>query len=92
MTKKTTKKSAEPTLADFEKQLKNLEDIVERMEKGEQNLEQALDDFESGIRLTNDCQTMLKQAEQRIEQLVKKDGELVLEPFNLETAVERPVE
>ena len=82
MTKKATTKPAEPTLADFEKQFKKLEIIVDRMEKGEQSLEQALEDFEAGIALTRECQTMLSKAEQRIEQLVEKKGELTLEPFD----------
>ena len=38
-------RSAKPKISDFEKSLKELEAIVERMEKGEQTLEASLKDF-----------------------------------------------
>ena len=44
-------RSAKPKISDFEKSLKELETIVERMEKGEQPLEASLKDFERGTTL-----------------------------------------
>jgi len=66
---------------DFESALKELEGIVERMESGELSLEQSLQEFERGIELSRICQSSLQQAEQKVEQLLKKHGELVIEPF-----------
>jgi len=60
---------------DFEKALDELENLVERMEKGESNLEDSLKDFERGIELTRQCQKALAEAEQKVQILLKKDGE-----------------
>jgi exodeoxyribonuclease VII small subunit len=69
-------------LSTFESHLNELEQLVERMEQGDQTLEQSLEDFERGVALTRACEKTLRQAEQRVEQLVKKHGEMKLEPFS----------
>jgi exodeoxyribonuclease VII small subunit len=66
-------------LSAFERQLKELETLVERMERGEHTLEQSLQDFERGFTLFKACQDALKKAEQRVEKLVKKYGDYTLE-------------
>ena len=66
------KKSALP---DFEAALTELEKIVEKMESGEQNLEEALAAFQRGIELTRTCQLGLKEAEQRVDKLLVQHGE-----------------
>lgn len=80
MTKKasSTKPSALP---DFEAALAELEKIVEKMESGEQPLEEALQSFQRGIELTRACQKGLKEAEQRVEKLVQEGGGSRTEPF-----------
>jgi len=70
---------------DFESCLSELEKIVERMEQGEYTLDQSLADFERGVELTRLCQQRLKEAEQRVEQLVEKQGQLAVEPFEGDT-------
>ncbi len=65
----------------FEKALEELEKIVERMEAGDISLEESLKQFERGIHLTRTCQQALKEAEQKVRQLVEKNGEPTLEPF-----------
>lgn len=67
---------------DFEKSLSELEELVERMEKGEISLEESLKDFERGIGLARACQTALKEAEQKVQVLIEKDGQLDVEPFS----------
>lgn len=76
--KKSTAKSASP---DFEKSLAELEALVERMEQGDQTLEQSLKDFERGVALTRSCQQALKSAEQKVEQLLEQNGQEELVPF-----------
>ena len=61
-------------LPDFEAALKELEKLVEKMESGEQNLEQALASFQRGIELTRACQKGLKDAELRVEKLLAEGG------------------
>jgi exodeoxyribonuclease VII small subunit len=55
----------------FETALKQLEEIVQKLEKGELALEESLKLYEDGIRLSRLCHAKLEQAEGRIEQLLK---------------------
>lgn len=71
-----------PTTPDFETAMKELEQIVESMENDQLPLDESLKQFERGVELSRICQNSLKQAEQKVEQLVKKHGELVIEPFD----------
>lgn len=73
------KKTAIP---DFEAALAELERIVDRLESGQQTLEEALASFQRGIELTRVCQQGLKEAEQKVEQLVQEQGgDARIEPF-----------
>jgi exodeoxyribonuclease VII small subunit len=54
------------------------------MESGELSLEQMIRHFEEGSRLVTLCSEKLNEVEQKIEKLVKKDGELTVEPFESE--------
>ncbi|MBT8114829.1 MAG: exodeoxyribonuclease VII small subunit, partial [Arenicella sp.] len=58
---------------DFELAYRELESIVERMERGDQDLEQSLQDFERGVALMKRCHGVLKNAEQKVEILVKEN-------------------
>ena len=60
--------------------MQELEKIVQRMEQGEQSLDQTLKDFERGMALSEQCQKSLDVAQQRVEKLVKKHGDYKLEP------------
>ena len=64
---------------EFEKSLEELEKIVDRMEKGDQSLDETLTDFERGIILSQQCQKSLDEARQKVEKLVKKHGSYKLE-------------
>lgn len=64
----------------FEPALKRLEEIVQKLEKGELSLEESLRLYETGIRLSRLCHAKLEEAEGRIEMLVKDArGNLVLD-------------
>lgn len=83
---KTTRKTREPEgISGFEASLGELEQLVERLETGEQSLEQALQDFERGIALTRQCQQALRDAELRVQQLLQRNGDESLEDFDPET-------
>ena len=73
---------------DFEKKLTRLDEIVQKMEKGDLPLEQSLKLFEEGIGLTRDCQTQLTEAENKIRILVDVDTnkQAITKPFNAEEA------
>jgi len=58
----------EPT---FEQALAELEQIVQRLERGELPLEESLRLYEEGVRLSRLCHGKLEEAEGRIEVLLK---------------------
>ena len=68
----------------FEESLKQLEEIVNKMEQGQLSLEQSLGAFEQGVKLTRQCQSTLKQAEQRVSKLMPKDDSYELNDFTEE--------
>ena len=72
----------DPKPPDFEAAMRDLEEIVERLEHGDLPLEESLKAFERGIMLTRNCQTALKDAEQKVEILLKKAGEARVEDFD----------
>jgi len=72
------KKTDEPT---FEEALQQLEQVVQKLEKGELPLEESLALYEDGIRLARLCHGKLEEAEGKIELLMKDArGEPVLDP------------
>jgi exodeoxyribonuclease VII small subunit len=77
----TRKPTEEPKL-DFETAMRDLEELVERLEQGDLPLEESLAAFERGVMLTRSCQTALKEAEQKVEILLKKAGEPSVEDFH----------
>jgi len=52
---------------DFEKSLKELEQIVRELESGDVNLDQSLKKFEHGIKLYKKCRSTLENAEKKIK-------------------------
>ena len=56
-------------VAHFETSLDALEQLVEKMEKGEMSLEESLAAYESGVGLYRRCQDALEQAELRVRLL-----------------------
>lgn len=71
---------------DFEKKLGRLEEIVQKMERGELSLEDSLKFFEEGVKLSRECQTQLSHAEAQVKKLVSVDsaGQPTTAPFETE--------
>jgi exodeoxyribonuclease VII small subunit len=59
-------KEKEPELK-FEKALEELKGIVEKLERGDLELEESLKMFERGVKLMAVCQKKLEDAERRVE-------------------------
>jgi exodeoxyribonuclease VII small subunit len=76
-----TPKPAKQETPDFETAMRDLEELVERLEHGDLPLEESLAAFERGVMLTRACQSALKEAEQKVEILLKKAGEPAVENF-----------
>lgn len=71
---------------DFEKKLGRLEEIVQKMEKGDLALENSLQLFEEGIKLSRECHQRLNEAEAKVKKLVGFDakGQPMTEDFTPE--------
>ncbi len=55
----------------FEDSIKELEAIVEKLEKGECPLDEAVKLFEKGVKISNECHKELDTAEQKIKILTE---------------------
>ena len=51
----------------FEEAMKQLGDIVTKLEKGEETLEESLELFKKGVTLTEKCNKLLDEAELQIK-------------------------
>ena len=74
-----------PQIADFEKSLDELEQLVSRMEQGELSLDDSLKSFERGIALYRNCQNALEQAELRVKLLLDPAAPGNAIPFDPDT-------
>ncbi|QGT77872.1 exodeoxyribonuclease VII small subunit [Guyparkeria halophila] len=59
----------------YEQALAELEQIVARLETGEQSLEQSLKDYERGVELERQCQRVLDEAERRVAAINEPDAD-----------------
>jgi exodeoxyribonuclease VII small subunit len=56
----------------FEQAIKQLTDIVEKIEQGEISLQDSLGQYERGMALIKHCREILQQAEKRIDKIAKE--------------------
>ncbi|MFZ2446578.1 MAG: exodeoxyribonuclease VII small subunit [Syntrophobacteraceae bacterium] len=66
----------------FEDALKRLQEIVEKLEKGDLPLEEAMECFSEGMRLAQTCHNKLEEAENKVRMLLKdQQGGWASAPF-----------
>lgn len=66
----------------FETALAELEAIVQRLERGQLDLEASIAAYERGTALRRHCATKLEEARLRVEKITfDKNGQAKLEPF-----------
>ena len=53
----------------FEEALAELEEIVDKIDTGQESLADAVSSFERGVALKNHCEKMLKEAKLKIEKI-----------------------
>lgn len=81
MPKKASKQQG--SSQDFETAVKNLEQIISKMESDQLSLEDSLKSFEEGIKLTGHCQELLSKAQQKVDILMQEQEDKFQE-FELE--------
>jgi exodeoxyribonuclease VII small subunit len=70
------------TLA-FERALKELEEIVTKLERGDVPLEESIAIYERGEALKKRCESLLSEAEERVEKIRTAEGKAIgAEPFD----------
>ena len=57
----------------FEEAIKELTDIVGKIEQGQIPLQDSLQQYERGMALIKQCRTILQKAEERIEKITKDE-------------------
>lgn len=72
-----------PQKLTLEQALERLEEIAERLEAGDLELEAALAAFEEGVLLTRRCAEQLRDAERRIEVLTQEGDDWVERDFQV---------
>jgi exodeoxyribonuclease VII small subunit len=67
----------------FEAALKQLEEIVTKLERGDVPLEESIAIYERGEALKKHCEALLARAEERVEKIRSQEGKAVgVEPFD----------
>jgi len=70
----------------FEEALSELEQIIKKIDTGQENLDSAIGSFERGVSLKNFCEKKLKDARMKIEKITKFDeGKVVTEEITLQS-------
>tara|TARA_B110000503_G_scaffold143239_1_gene243457 strand:- start:8373 stop:8609 length:237 start_codon:yes stop_codon:yes gene_type:complete len=60
----------------FEQALAELEEIVKKIDTGQENLADAVSSFERGVLLKEHCESMLKAAKLKIEKITNNNGKI----------------
>ena len=68
----------------FEEALKELEQIVEKLDSGQVDLDQSIEIYTRGSQLKQHCESKLRNAQERVDKIVGKNGGLAVEPANVE--------
>ena len=86
----SNKKSVEKL--SFEEALAELEELVRKIDTGDQNLDQSVESFERGMQLKDHCEKMLNQAKMKVEKIISSAenkgnadvGPLLVEDANIQ--------
>lgn len=57
----------------FEEKLKNLEELVSRLDKDELTLDESIKIFEEGVKLSKECSDEIEKAEKKINILLEDE-------------------
>ena len=68
----------------FETALKELEQIVEKLDSGNVDLDQSIDVYTRGSLLKQHCDAKLRSAQERVDKIVNQNGTLSTQPANIE--------
>lgn len=77
------------TKLNFEKSMKQLEEIVQELESGDLSLEKAIKKFEDGVRLSKLCSKQLDETEKKVTMLLRdQKGKISVNSFDSDEETE----
>lgn len=66
-------------IGDFETNLENIDEIIEKLESGELSLENSIKEYEKAMKLIKSSSDILERAEGKIIKVSENDGEVTFE-------------
>lgn len=66
-------------IGDFESNLENVDEIIEKLESGELSLENSIKEYEKAMKLIKSSSEILDRAEGKIIKVSDNDGEIIFE-------------
>lgn len=66
-------------IGDFESNLENIDEIIEKLESGELSLENSIKEYEKAMKLIKSSSEILDRAEGKIIKVSDNDGEIIFE-------------
>lgn len=66
-------------IGDFETNLENIDEIIEKLESGELSLESSIKEYEKAMKLIKSSSDILEKAEGKIIKVSENDGEITFE-------------
>ena len=66
-------------IGDFESNLENIDEIIEKLESGELSLENSIKEYEKAMKLIKSSSEILDRAEGKIIKVLDNDGEIIFE-------------
>ena len=66
-------------IGDFEANLENIDEIIEKLESGELSLENSIKEYEKAMKLIKSSSDILERAEGKIIKVAENDGEITFE-------------
>ena len=70
---------------DFEKKIKELENIVEKLGSGELSLQESIEFYEKGVKISKECSEQLNKSEEKVQKLmeISPDGQAQTRDFEV---------
>lgn len=63
----------------FEENLESLDQIIDKLEKGELSLNESIEEYEKAMKLIKDSSKILNMAEGKLLKVIEKNGDIDIE-------------
>ena len=63
----------------YEENLTEIDEIIEKLENGELNLDESIKEYEKSMKLIEECSKILNEAQGKVQKISINDGKIELE-------------